>query len=286
MTPDISYALRARAALDARGFRHSRTLGQNFLLDELAVREIIARAGVKPGDNILEIGPGAGVMTAVMADAGARVLAVELDRALEGVLSDVLGQRDNVELVFADAMKADLPALIKSAFGEGVEYSIVANLPYYITSDFLTRAVRLSPAPFSVTAMVQKEAAERVLSAPGDKHWCALAATIQYFAEVSSVMDAPPSLFTPPPHVDSSLIRLDMRKNRLLEASEEIEFLKLIQAAFRMRRKTLVNNLTSAFNLSREAAINAITSVGLNAQVRGEALSLEQLIALLRALAV
>ena len=254
MPDELSLSLRARIALEAHGFHFTHSLGQNFLLDDHAVAEIVARAGVKAGDHILEIGPGAGLLTAMMADAGADVLAVELDRAVEPVLRDVLGER-SARIVFADCMKADLKAL-----------------PYYITADFLMRAVRLSPE--RITVMVQKEAAERMLSQPGDKNWCATAATVRYFAEPSMVMEAPASLFTPPPHVDSALLRLEMRETRAVPAEREEAFLNLIQVAFRMRRKTLANNLTAGLSLSRTDALRALEAAGLDERVRGETLTL------------
>ena len=207
----------------------------------------------------------------MMADAGADVLAVELDRAVEPVLRDVLGER-SVRIVFADCMKADLKALTAEAFGENAPFSIVANLPYYITADFLMRAVRLSPE--RITVMVQKEAAERMLSQPGDKNWCATAATVRYFAEPSMVMEAPASLFTPPPHVDSALLRLEMRETRAVPAEREEAFLNLIQVAFRMRRKTLANNLTAGLSLSRTDALRVLEAAGLDERVRGETLTL------------
>ena len=177
-----------------------------------------------------------------------------------------------VRIVIADCMKADLKALTAEAFGENAPFSIVANLPYYITADFLMRAVRLSPE--RITVMVQKEAAERMLSQPGDKNWCATAATVRYFAEPSMVMEAPASLFTPPPHVDSALLRLEMRETRAVPAEREEAFLNLIQVAFRMRRKTLANNLTAGLSLSRTDALRALEAAGLDERVRGETLTL------------
>lgn len=277
MAEDISLSLRARVALEANGFKFTHSLGQNFLLDENVVERIVDSANVAEGDNVLEIGPGAGVMTALMARRGANVTAVELDRALEPVLRAVLDGVPGARVVFADAMKTDLNALVADSFGAGNAFSVVANLPYYITADFLMRAVRMRPAPESVTVMVQKEAAERVLSSPGEKNWCALAATVQYFADAESVMDTPASLFTPPPHVDSRLIRLTLKKERLLPAEDDAAFAELIQTAFRMRRKTLLNNLTSAYALSRERAQETIERAGFDARVRGEALTVEEL---------
>ena len=281
MPNDISLTLKARMALEKHVFRFTHSLGQNFILDENVVGDIVDCAGVTEGDNILEIGPGSGIMTAIMADRGAKVLAVELDKNLEPVLHDVIGERD-VKIVFQDALKADLKALTDETFGENAPFSIVANLPYYITADFLMRAVTLSKKPESITLMVQKEAAERVMSEPGDKNWSALSASVRYFADPEVVMEAPASLFTPPPHVDSCLLKLHMKKERELNGEEEEKLLSLIQTAFRMRRKTLANNLTAGMSLSREEAVRVIESAGLDARVRGEVLTIDELIRVMK----
>ncbi len=280
---DLSLSLKARVALEKHVFRFTHSLGQNFILDENVISDIVYAAGVREGDNILEIGPGSGIMTAMMADKGAKVLAIELDKALEPVLNDVIGERD-VKIVFQDALKADLNSLTRETFGENASYAIVANLPYYITADFLMRAISLSPVPESITLMVQKEAAERVMSEPGDKNWSALSASVRYFAEPEVVMDAPASLFTPPPHVDSCLLKLHMRSDRPLNEPEEKKLMALIQAAFRMRRKTLANNLSAGYSLSRDETIKVLEKAGLDAKVRGEVLSIDQLIDVMRAM--
>ena len=270
------YAVRARGALERHGFRFTHSLGQNFLLDENVVEKIVDCADVQDA-NILEIGPGSGMMTAMMADRGAHVLALELDRALEPVLTDVIGERENVKIIFADAMKADLSALVAEAFGEGQPFRIVANLPYYITADFMMKAVTMQPAPESITVMVQKEAAERMMSCVGEKNWCALSAVIQYYAQPERLMEAPAGLFTPPPHVDSCLIRLNMKKERMVPPEKEAAFITLVQSAFKMRRKTLVNNLTASYGMTKERAAYVLERAGFDSRIRGEALELEEL---------
>ena len=279
---ELSLSLKARVALEKHVFRFTHSLGQNFILDENVIGDIVYAAGVQAGDNILEIGPGSGIMTAMMSDKGARVLAIELDRALEPVLNDVIGDRP-VKIVFQDALKADLDALTRETFGENAPYSIVANLPYYITADFLMRAISLSPAPESITLMLQKEACERVMSEPGDKNWSALSASVRYFADPEIVMDAPASLFTPPPHVDSCLLKLHMRADRPLPKEDEPRLIALIQAAFRMRRKTLANNLSASYSLSREETLTVLDKAGLDAKVRGEVLTIDKLIDVMNA---
>ena len=266
----------ARAALEANGFRFTHSLGQNFILDDALVDRIADAAAVAPGDRVLEIGAGAGVLTRALSERGAKVLALEIDRALEPVLREVLCGTD-AQVEFADALKCDLPGLTGRAFGPE-PFDVVANLPYYITADVFLLLVRSRLPIRRMTVMVQKEAAERIMAAPGQKSWCALAATVQRFGRPSVVMRVPPEAFTPRPHVDSALLRVDLFPDRAGPESEA-RFLRAVAAAFAMRRKTLVNNLMSAFSLTRVRAGALVVALGLDERVRGEALTLEQLAA-------
>lgn len=274
-----SPGLRARIALDKHGFRTSHSLGQNFLLDDSFLTSLLDASGVGEGDNILEIGPGAGVMTALMAQRAMKVLAVEIDEKLRPVLGDVLAPHKNVEVEFCDFMKADVDALTKRAFGHE-PYRVVANLPYYITADILLRLTACGNLPADVAIMVQKEAAERLMSNPGSKNWCALAATVRYFGDCEVLEEVPPQCFNPPPHVDSCFVQIHMHEKRLLEGEAEEKLLKLIKWCFHMRRKTLVNNLKACAGMKQEEAVAALEAAGLAPQVRGEALTLEEMVRL------
>ena len=268
---DLSAGLAARMALEKYGFRFSHSLGQNFILDDGLVRRIVEAAEVWPGERVLEIGPGAGVMTRCLAEQGARVTAVELDKSLEPVLSAVLAGYD-VRFVFEDILKVDLAGLMGDE-----PFSVVANLPYYITADVVLRLLTGARKPDRITIMVQKEAAGRMMARPNTKTWCALAATAQYFGQIEPLMELPPSAFTPSPHVDSVLLGIRLYDGKPFEAKDEALLLKVIAAAFAMRRKTLANNLTAAFSVSRETALAWIGALGLDERVRGEALSIEEL---------
>lgn len=278
----ISAGLRAGVALEKHGFRPTHSLGQNFILDEGFLSLLLDLSGISKEDNVLEIGPGPGVMTALLAERAGKVLSIEMDEKLRPVLSDVLSGQDNVALVFADAMRCDLSALVREHFSDG--YRVVANLPYYITADLIQKMLQTRPLPESICVMVQKEAAERLMSNPGAKNWCALAATVRYFGDCEILEDVPPSRFNPPPHVDSCFIRISFRPQRMLEAGEEEGFLKLIRCCFHMRRKTLLNNLKSFYSMPQQRAAEAIEAAGLAPQVRGEALSLEEMARLYAAL--
>jgi 16S rRNA (adenine1518-N6/adenine1519-N6)-dimethyltransferase len=273
----LGYGLEARMALRRHDFHFSHKLGQNFLLDEQVLSQIVDAAQVKSGDCILEIGPGSGTMTAEMASRGAEVLALELDKGLEPVLRDVLTPwSERVSLVFGDAMKVDLPALLKERFG-GRPVSVVANLPYYITTDVVLRLLECGARLEKIVVMVQMEAAQRMMAKPGEKNYCALAAMVQFYGVPEKLLELEPGLFTPPPHVMSWLMEIRRFDERPVQVQSEEMMKKVISASFLMRRKTLLNNLCAAFSLEREQAARLISEAGLKEGVRGEALSLEEM---------
>ena len=270
----ISPGLRARVALEKHGFSFTHSLGQNFILDDDFLEEIALEAGVEAGEAVLEIGPGPGLLTHHLASHCRKVLALEIDRKLEPVLNEVLDGVENAEVVFTDVMKCDLPALLEERF-PGEDVQVVANLPYYITADVIERLLTCGARIGNITVMVQKEAAERIGAQLGSKNYCALAMLTQYYCDVEELMDVPPERFTPPPHVMSRLIRLNRRADGLRARDEKL-LLRLIRSAFRMRRKTLVNNLTGDFGISREQAEDLLLSQNLDPRIRGEALSVDQ----------
>ena len=278
----ISRGLRARVSLEKHGFSFTHALGQNFILDDSFLEEIARLSGVGGDDCVLEIGPGPGVLTACLAERCRRVLAMEIDQKLQPVLDDVLQGVGNAEIIFEDVMKCDLPALLNARFpGERVQ--VVANLPYYITADVIERLLTCGAEIGDITVMVQKEAAERLDAKIGSKNYCALAMLTQYYRDVETLMDVPPERFVPRPHVMSRLIRLNCKTGG--PRAEDDAFLqRVIRSAFRMRRKTLVNNLTGDFALSRSEVEEVLADLGLDTRVRGEALDVSQMVRLSDAL--
>lgn len=271
-----SIELRARVALEKHRFHNTHSLGQNFLLSESLVDHLLDEAALSPEDCVLEIGPGAGLMTALLARRCDRVLAVELDRGLEPVLSEMLSDCDNVKVHYGDILKTDVAALAREAF-DGGDYRVVANLPYYITADILLKLTALPQPPMDICIMVQKEAAERIMSQPGGKQWCALAAELQYYGQPETLAEVPADAFDPPPHVTSCFIRIRRHETPVVEPKDELLFRRLIRAAFAMRRKTLANNLKAAFGLDQQQAKAVLSATGVDERVRGEALDLHQL---------
>lgn len=278
---DISDAARARVYLSEAEFHFSRALGQNFLLDDGWNSHIAQVSGAGEGVNVLEIGPGAGTLTSALARRGAKVVAVEIDRALEGILAKMLAPFENAKVIYNDICKTDIRALVDKQFGENASYLLVSNLPYAIAAELLPRLVSGERPPEGITAMVQKEAAERMCARPGEKNWCALAARMQYYCEMRVIDVLPPHAFTPNAHVDSALIgcRRYAKEERPAQMRDEKVFLQCLDAAFAMRRKTYANNLSAAFSMPREAAAAAIARAGLKDGVRGETLTLAQIAA-------
>ncbi len=276
MTILPSAGLRARVALDKHSFRTTHSLGQNFLLDDRFLSGLLDKTGVHSGDRVLEIGPGAGVMTALISERAEKVCAVELDQRLEPVLRDVLQPYSNAEVIFCDFLKADVNRLLKDAFGAH-EYRVIANLPYYITADILMRLVTSERPPESISIMVQKEAAERIMSEPGEKQWCALAATIRIYGNAEVLEEVPPERFDPAPHVDSCFIQIQKHESPIVESEVLPMLRRTIQCAFAMRRKTLANNLKASFGLSGTQAGEILNQCRLPATVRGESLDINAL---------
>lgn len=275
MTILPSAGLRARVALDKHGFRTAHSLGQNFLLDDRFLSGLLDEIDVRPEDRVLEIGPGAGVMTALLAERAEKVLAVELDERLAPVLSDVLAAYENASVEYCDFLRCDVDALTARTLGE--QYRVVANLPYYITADILTKLVGAKNPPASIAIMVQKEAAQRLMSEPGSKQWCALAATVRAYGRAEVVEEVPPERFDPAPHVVSCFLKIDAWDAPIVTPKDEALYRRVVQAAFAMRRKTLANNLRTSFGVSQEQAQAALIAAGLSEKVRGEALTLAQL---------
>lgn len=276
----MDYELTARAALARLDFKAKNALGQNFLLSPEVLAALADDAGVEGGDLILEIGAGAGTLTAEMASRGARVLAVELDTRLEPVLDSVLAPYPTATVIYGDALRIDLPRLWREQLGG--PFRVVANLPYGITTEIVEKLLQSNLPIRSLSLLVQLEAAQRMQARPGEKAYGMLAVMAQYYAEVRTGMSVPRGAFTPPPHVESCAVHLTMRESPAV-ACAPAPFFRAVRAAFAMRRKTLVNNLCAGYSLPRERALDIVKRCGLSETVRGEALTLEQLAAVARA---
>ena len=264
-----------RAVLGRHGFHFSRSLGQNFLTDASVPRRIAEMSGAAEAKNVVEVGPGMGCLTAELCRRAEKVVAVELDRALLPVLDETLAEFDNFEVVQGDVLALDLAALCREKFGDGRAVAC-ANLPYYITTPAIT-ALLESGAFEQVTVMVQKEVAQRICAAPGTAAYSAFTIYVQYHAAAEILFDVPADCFVPRPKVDSAVLRLRPLKEPAVKTQDEKLFFALVRAAFNMRRKTLVNALGPVLgsSMGKEEITELVLSVGLDARVRGERLSLQ-----------
>ncbi len=250
-------------------YKHS--LGQNFIYDTELLARLVDVAGVCDTDDVLEIGPGAGTLTTELAQRVRRVLSIEIDRDLLPALERALSPYSNAEVVCGDALKLDLKTLTGAHFGG--RFKIVANLPYYITTDILTKVLFGGLPVDAIAVMVQREVGDKLMSAPGDDGYGPLALACQYYAKVTRALDVPASCFTPPPKVDSAFMVLTMREQPPVDADPAVLF-RVIRAGFAMRRKTLANNLQATFALTKQEAGHVLAAAELPPTVRGERLSL------------
>ena len=271
------------ALLERHGFRFSRSLGQNFLTAAWVPERIADEADIIPGDGVLEVGPGVGCLTAALARRAGKVLALELDERLRDVLKETLADFDNVSVVFADAVKADLAALCREHLGER-PWRVCANLPYNVTTPLLTAFLKAGCFE-SVTVMVQKEVAQRLCARPGTGEYGAFTLLVQWYTEPELLFDVPPHCFVPQPKVTSAVVRLRRRETPPAQVSDRDFFFAVVRAAFNQRRKTLPNAVAAGVKeLTRADVEKALADMGLSPTVRGEALSLGQFAALSNAL--
>lgn len=262
-------------------FRFSKSLGQNFLIDEGALSQIVAGADIKDTDCVLEIGPGFGTLTQRLAAAAKKVVCVEIDKTVIPILSENLKDFDNFEIINGDIMKIDIKSLIAEKFGSE-KVKVAANLPYYITTPIIMSLLESRANFESITVMVQKEVAKRLCAECGTKDFGAISLAVQYFCNAEYLFEVPPSSFMPPPKVTSAVVRLDLlEKKRVCVKSEEM-FFKTVKAAFAQRRKTLLNALSNAgcFGKSKDEISKILNDVGIDAKRRGETLSIFEFAAL------
>ena len=260
-----------RHILSAFHLRASKRLGQNFLVDRSVVQGLVDAAELSPEDIVLEIGPGIGTLTQGLAETGARVVAVELDKKLPAVLAETLKGYDNVTIVPGDILKLNIPETLGLCAGE--RFKVVANLPYYITTPILMTLLEQRLPIERLVTMVQKEVAIRMTARPGSKDYGALSIAVQYFTVPRMVMDVPPRSFLPAPEVTSAVIACHVQEVPTVRPQDEKLFFRLVRAAFGQRRKTLLNALTGA-GLSKEMSRAGLAAAGIAENMRGEQLSL------------
>ena len=262
-------------------FNFQKKFGQNFLIDTPVSDKICSESGLGKNDLAIEIGPGIGALTQYLAITAKAVVAVEIDKNLLPILGDTLKDYKNTELINADFLKVDLEKLIDECiqkYGEFDNIRIIANLPYYITTPIIMNVLESHTHIDSITVMIQKEVADRMQAAPGSKNYGALSLAVQYYSDPYVVAFVPQNCFIPRPKVGSSVIRLDIYKDKPIKTVNEKLMFQIIRAGFNQRRKTLVNSLINfeGLQFSKNKIIHALSLLGKSEKIRGEALGLEE----------
>ncbi len=259
--------------LARHGFHFSKSKGQNFLIAPWVPRQIAEDAGVDKSCGVLEVGPGIGPLTQQLCLRAGKVTAVEVDRTLQPILAETLGEFDNLEILWQDVLKVDIAALVAQQF-PGLKPMACANLPYYITSPVLT-ALLEAKCFSSVTVMVQKEVAVRMAAKPGSGDYSAFTVFCNYYAQPELLFDVPPSCFLPQPKVTSAVVQLKVRESCPWDIGDEALFFRVVRASFAQRRKQLQNGLASGFpELGKAGAGEVLAACGLSPTVRGETLDI------------
>ena len=247
--------------------------GQHFLKDRNIIKKVIDGAGLKEDDVILEVGPGLGDMTTLLAQRAKRVIAVELDRELYSLLAEKFEGDKKVELISADILRFDIRGLFEKIGGK---FKVVANLPYNISTPVLFKFLEDRDCISSMTLMFQKEVADRLVALPDTRNYGVLSVFAQLYTTPSLLFKIPPYAFTPPPAVDSAVVRLEVLAEPSVKADNEKFMLKMVKAAFGQRRKTLLNALSSGLKLPKEDVEAALKRAGIDSSRRGETLTLSE----------
>lgn len=262
--------------IESHGFKFSKSLGQNFLIDGNIVKKIVRDAGITKDDYVLEVGPGVGTLTEELALNAKGVVAVEIDKSLLPILDITLKPYKNIEIVHGDILDIDIKSLIEEKM-EGGPVKVVANLPYYVTTPIIARFLEEDLNVESLTIMVQKEVAQRMVSLEGSKAYGSLSVFVSFYSNPEILLTVPKSVFMPSPKIDSAVIKLNMKKD-FPEVDKE-QFFKVVKASFSKRRKTILNALSSyGFNLEKDDFKIGLETAGIDPKSRAEELSLEEFV--------
>ncbi len=254
----------------------NKNLGQNFLINEQVIENIMKTAEISKDDVVIEIGPGLGTLTHELVEKAKKVIAIELDEKMIQILTERFSLYNNFVLLKQDILKVDIQELIKNQDLEGNTIKIVANLPYYITTPIIMKLLEDKVPVKSITVMVQKEVADRLTAIPGQKNTGAITYCVYYYCEPKQTMLVPNNSFIPEPQVDSEVIKLNIRNIPPVNLKDEKLFFKIIKASFMQRRKTLINGLTNAKIATKDQIKEILNTLKLPENVRGESLSIEQ----------
>ena len=265
-----------RDVLSRHGFSFSKGLGQNFLINPTVCPRMAEMGNAQPGWGMIEIGAGVGVLTAELAQRADKVVCIEIDSRLLPILDETLAEYDNIKIVNQDVLKVDLHKLIAEEF-PNMPVAVCANLPYYITSPIIMNLLESRLPISSLTVMVQKEAAQRICAMPGSREVGAVSIAVRYYCEPKVLFQVSRGSFMPAPDVDSTVIRLDIRKQPEVDVKREEDFFRVVKAAFSQRRKTLSNTLSSGLSMNKTQIAELLERAGVASNLRAEQLSMQQL---------
>lgn len=264
-----------RDVLSRHGFSFSKGLGQNFLINPTVCPRMAEMGNAQPGWGMIEIGAGIGVLTAELAQRADKVVCIEIDSRLLPILDETLAEYDNIKIVNQDVLKVDLHKLIAEEF-PNMPVAVCANLPYYITSPIIMNLLESRLPISSLTVMVQKEAAQRICAMPGSREVGAVSIAVRYYCEPKVLFQVSRGSFMPAPDVDSTVIRLDIRKQPEVDVKREEDFFRVVKAAFSQRRKTLSNTLSSGLSMNKTQIAELLERAGVASNLRAEQLSMQQ----------
>jgi 16S rRNA (adenine1518-N6/adenine1519-N6)-dimethyltransferase len=278
MNKDIATPLRTKELLAKYGFSFKKSLGQNFLIDTNILNQIVQAAHIDQEVGVIEVGPGIGALTEQLAKNAGKVLSFEIDQRLLPVLQETLSPYDNIHIVHQDILKADIAPMVQEYLSEFQRISVVANLPYYVTTPILLHFLESDVRFEHIVVMIQKEVADRIAAKPGTKEYGSLSIAVQYYAESKVEKVIPKTVFIPQPNVDSAVLKLTMRDKPPVEVKDEDFFFKLVKASFAQRRKTLINNLQNFFGSDTKKAelSRLLDEIGIDGTRRGETLTIEE----------
>lgn len=268
-----------KSVLARHGFTFSKSLGQNFLVNPSVCPKMAELCGADENTGVIEIGAGIGVLTKELSARAKKVVSIELDTRLIPVLSETLDGCLNTRVINADVMKIDLKKLIEDEFKD-MKVVVCANLPYYITTPVITLLLESRLPLESVTVMIQKEVADRLCCGCSSRTAGAVTVCVDYYSRAKKLFDVSRGSFVPAPNVDSSVVRLDIRKQPPVKVEDEKKFFRVVKAAFAQRRKTVLNSVSSSLSLSKESVSAALESAGLDKNIRAEQMTLEDFAAL------
>ena len=264
--------------MKAYNIKANKSLGQNFLINSEVVEKIIESSELSTDDLVIEIGPGLGTLTKYLLEKAGKVICIELDTRMVKILKNRFASRDNFEIINEDVLKVDLNKIIKEnkSTGKIKNVKIVANLPYYITTPIIMRLLEEQLDIKSITVMIQKEVAERLIEIPGGKNTGAITHTVYYYCESEKIMEVPNSSFIPEPEVTSEVIKMNLRQTPAVKIENPKVMFMIIKSAFMQRRKTLLNALTNAqVFISKQEGIKILKKLNLDENVRAENLSIQ-----------